>query len=610
MEMVKLLLNKDYQPPKDEESNDSKSRPKRGKGVHQERFFLGATTTAVATGTTTDSSSDDSSKKDEFQVTSSIDLNASDSLGRTCIHHLVQPFPDGSFTSNIDLLRLLHRAGASLTKHDLAGLSPLQYGAINGCQHLCDELTRLINDQTSSTEATIERFYINDPNKDLLDSSPDFYADAQELIDKHLASHPTRTENPAYQVDELSGMSLTGEVLIDRGKNEPFDVRLLRTDVNYGPYGFYNFYRMQIIKHKSKKNLFFLFTRWGRVGDSGQHQLTPYSTLEECQKEFLKVFREKTGNAWKDTEHFEIKPKKYTLIKLSDRELHKHANVAVNFHRLQSDQTHPSSKLQSTSYQTFLNTLIHPQAIRTNLTKTSLDVEWMPVSQLKRETLQKTRDLLIKLKDLLDRKQELVIEMRKGKSIEQQNELKTLLETIYKYTNDYYTVVPLKGFANGKLPIIDNEQALKNQEKILDDLLELELAYKILLGAQANLKSMSPLDYLYKSMRCQFEAMNKDDFDSQLILRYIWASAPNVQVEQIFKIGRADEDERLFNSKLDNHYLLWHGTGICNLISVLTRGNFLCRRLSRDRERVLSFRSSGWTIGRNSDGKFIWQSKI
>jgi len=102
-------------------------------------------------------------EKDAIKVTSSIDLNASDALGRTCIHHLVQPFSDGSYTSNIELLRLLHLSGALLIKHDLAGLSPLQYGAINGCQYLCDELIKLINDKTNSTQATIEHIYINDP---------------------------------------------------------------------------------------------------------------------------------------------------------------------------------------------------------------------------------------------------------------------------------------------------------------------------------------------------------------------------------------------------------------------------------------------------------------
>jgi hypothetical protein len=66
--------------------------------------------------------------------------------------------------------------------------------------------------------------------------------------------------------------------------------------------------------------------------------------------------------------------------------------------------------------------------------------------------------------------------------------------------------------------------------------------------------------------------MNKDDILSQLILRYIWTSSPSIEVEQIFKIARPNEDERLRKRNLNNHYLLWHGTNICNLISILTRG--------------------------------------
>jgi len=401
-------------------------------------------------------------------------------------------------------------------------------------------------------------------------------------------------------------MSVTGEVLIDTDKNEPYDVRLTKTDVNYGTHGLYNFYRMQIIKHKSKNNLYFLFTRWGRIGDDqGQYQLTPYSTIDECRKEFLKVFREKTGNAWKDTDQFEVKPKKYTLIKLSEREMHKYSNVPIDFNRLQSE--HVSSKLQPDVFKEFLKTLINRQAIRLNIDKTQLDIEWMPVSQLKRETLEKARQLLIKLGKNIRKKQELSLAIQRSKTIEQQNELKTILESIYKHTNEYYTIVPLRGYADQKLTIIDDENQLKKQEKILDDLLELELSYKILLGAQANLKTISPLDYLYKSMNCQFETMNKDDIDSQLILRYIWASASNIAVEQIFKIARPNEDERLFKSNLDNHYLLWHGTGICNLISILTRG-ILSEEFKDIYFRGYFFlRTSCWTFGCNSNWKFIWK---
>ncbi|CAF3484731.1 unnamed protein product [Rotaria sordida] len=572
IDIVKLLLNKDYSPDDNQTPTQQPVNYRRGprSKARKGKFFLGVTTNDTTTDTD-EASNDKTSKK--FQRTSLVNLNATDIHGRTCIHHLIQPFPDGSYTNNIDLLRLLHSCGASLTTTDLSGLTPLDYSIKNNCQHLYDELTKLIRNKTSSIRTTKEKFSINDPNKKLLDKI-DFYNDAQNLINEYISNHPTnKSNNIEYKVDRLSGMSLTGEILIDTDKNEPYDVRLTKTDVNYGTYGLYNFYRMQIIKHKSKNNLYFLFTRWGRIGnDEGQHQLTPYSTFDECRKEFLKVFREKTGNSWKDTDQFQTKPKKYSLVRLNEREMKKYSNVPIDFDRLLAEHEHPSSQLQSSIYKNFIRTLINRQAFRNNIHKTQLDIEWMPVSQLKRETLEKARDLLIKIKETIEKKNNFATENQHKKTSDQKNEIKSILESIYQYTNEYYTLIPQNGYSDEKLAVIDNEDLLKAQEKILDDLFELELSYKILLGAQANLKSISPLDYLYKSMNCQFQGLNKDDIDSQLILRYIWTSAPDIQIEQIFKIARPNEDERLTKCNLSNHYLLWHGTGICNLISILTRG--------------------------------------
>ena len=44
--------------------------------------------------------------------------------------------------------------------------------------------------------------------------------------------------------------------------------------------------------------MYILFTRWGRIGDSGQYQHTPYHKLSEAVTEFCKIFRAKTGNYW------------------------------------------------------------------------------------------------------------------------------------------------------------------------------------------------------------------------------------------------------------------------------------------------------------------------
>ncbi|CAF4799061.1 unnamed protein product, partial [Rotaria sp. Silwood2] len=144
----------------------------------------------------------------------------------------------------------------------------------------------------------------------------------------------------------------------------------------------------------------------------------------------------------------------------------------------------------------------------------------------------------------------------------QKSEFKSILDSICNLTNEYYTIIPLQGYGDERLPMIDNEQAVKAQQQKLDDIIELELSYKILLAAQANLNKISPLDYLYKSINCQFEAMNQYHIDSQFILRYISTSASIINVEQIFKIARPNDNEHLFQQNLENHYLLWHGTNI------------------------------------------------
>jgi hypothetical protein len=291
---------------------------------------------------------------------------------------------------------------------------------------------------------------------------------------------------------------------------------------------------------------------------------------------------------------------------LNENELKKYPNVPIDFDRLQAEHEQPPSQLQSSIYKTLMQTFLTRQAIRNNIHKTPLDIEWMPVSQLKRETLEKARDFLLKIKETIEKKDKLNTDNAHTKTIDQKSELKLFLESLHQYTNEYYTLIPLNSYSDDKLLVIDNDETLKQQEKILDDLFQLELSYKILLGAQANLKQISPLDYVYKSLQCQFEALNKDDMDSQFLLRYIWTSAPNVKVEQIFKIARANEDEQLGKCNIGNRYLLWHGTGICNLISILTRGSLYLT--STNQFEWIYFRTSGWIFSCKCDWEFIWNS--
>ncbi|CAF3979132.1 unnamed protein product [Rotaria sp. Silwood1] len=515
-----------------------------------------------------------------FEEPTSIDLNATDALGRTCIHHLALPLLesyDVFYANNIELLELLHSAGASLIIPDQMGLTPLNYAAKqHGCKHLYDKLRELVNEcPMEIEEIPRKRFIVNDPNNNLL-GLPDYYSDAQQYIEEYIATQSMNISSSVYKVDPLSRMSETADVVIDSQNNEPFDVRLTITDVDDGLIGLYNFYRMQIIKQRTETDLYLLFSRWGRIGGSaGQHKLTPYSSIDECRAEFCKIFLEKTGNTWDNPNRFERQPKKYTVVQLKNTQTCKSTDVPVDFQRLNDETQHIPSKLHSDAYKNFFKMFLNSGAVRTNLEKANLDIEWMPVSQLKSESVKRARDILTKLKADIEHKDQLklLIQQRNIDDMsDEQAEFKLLLESICQLTNEYYSVIPLQGYGSEKLPVIDTIESVRAHAQKLDDILELELSYKILLAAQANLNRMSPLDYLYKSINCQFEALSPDDIDSQFILRYIRVSAPNTKVEQIFKVSRANDDEHFNERNVGNGYLLWHGTNICNLISILMRG--------------------------------------
>ncbi len=85
--------------------------------------------------------------------------------------------------------------------------------------------------------------------------------------------------------------------MVDESQDIPYDVLMTKVDVRIGEWGLYNFYKMQVI-HNTEKNLYILFTCWGRIGDEGQYQRTPYGTIEEATQEFAKIFKAKSGNEW------------------------------------------------------------------------------------------------------------------------------------------------------------------------------------------------------------------------------------------------------------------------------------------------------------------------
>ena len=91
---------------------------------------------------------------------------------------------------------------------------------------------------------------------------------------------------------------------------------MVKVDLKNGLYGDYVFYKMQLL-YDSNKDLYVIFTRWGRIGENGANQRTPFPKLDQAKAEYVKIFKEKTGNNFLELDKFQHIPKKYKLVKVN-----------------------------------------------------------------------------------------------------------------------------------------------------------------------------------------------------------------------------------------------------------------------------------------------------
>jgi len=110
---------------------------------------------------------------------------------------------------------------------------------------------------------------------------------------------------------------------------------------------------------------------------------------------------------------------------------------------------------------------------------------------------------------------------------------------------------------------------------MLNNLTDVCLARKLVMAASLNVNELHPYDYCYVSFRIRLEALEKTNGEYEAIQKYYEntkAGCPKA-LKRIFRLQRKGEGELIQQWKhLDNHYLLWHGSGIANFIGILSEG--------------------------------------
>ena len=147
----------------------------------------------------------------------------------------------------------------------------------------------------------------------------DYERDSQEYMDEIIPKLLAENERAECEVDSHEATEKHWTVVKDEiEKNFYFDALMKKVDIKKYYYVLDNFYVLQILWDEVKK-LYIVWTRWGRSGTIGQYQRTPFGKLEDAKKEFAKIFKQKSGWAWKDVAGYYKIEKKYDVKRIGGK---------------------------------------------------------------------------------------------------------------------------------------------------------------------------------------------------------------------------------------------------------------------------------------------------
>ena len=287
----------------------------------------------------------------------------------------------------------------------------------------------------------------------------------------------------------------------------------------------------------SSPNRYWIFRSWGRIGTIiGKTTTHEYNDLKEAVKQFHKIYKEKTNNEFTVT-NFIRHPGKYHRLTTSDETVKK------------ADLTQSSSL--SKPVEDLLKLLVDENLMNDFMIVFRLDTKKMP---------------LAKIGQMEIRQANIVLKEIKAKLIQRESR-----ERLVEVSNRFYSLIPQSVTADD---VIDSKEKLKEKAELLKSIRDLQFTYR-LLHKETRERAGNILDDFYKDLNVKIEHLEKDSYEYHVIATYANETQMNcdLEIEEVFKISRSD-DELLYEpyENLPNKTLLWHGSRIINIASILSQG--------------------------------------
>eukprot|EP01099_Mayorella_cantabrigiensis_P002446 TRINITY_DN2071_c0_g1_i1.p1 TRINITY_DN2071_c0_g1~~TRINITY_DN2071_c0_g1_i1.p1 ORF type:complete len:669 (+),score=180.31 TRINITY_DN2071_c0_g1_i1:1060-3066(+) len=357
-------------------------------------------------------------------------------------------------------------------------------------------------------------------------------------------------------VDPLVGEDVVRDYhVLDLGQDNLYDVVLNMADVTTGINSFYGLQILERDEGKKGKDgkAFQLFRKWGRVGTSiGGNKLEPYDSRHSAIAMFSKLYLEKTGNEWSSRAGAPKQPGKFYPIEIDYGE-------ELDLESLKTKMASSRSKLHP-RVQNIVTLIFDIKLMEQSLVEMEIDLKKMPLGKLSKRHIQNGYEALKDIESVLADDS---MDERKRK-----NELLSL-------TNKFYTLIP-HDFGTGDLKLIDTKEALKDKMKLMEALIDIEIATSILKTSGGDgVAGESIIDSNYRKLKTRLRGLKQDSEQYKLFEQYVknQAGSFKLDVVDILEVNREGEDQRFETKKhLGNRMLLWHGSRLTNYVGILSQG--------------------------------------
>ena len=310
-----------------------------------------------------------------------------------------------------------------------------------------------------------------------------------------------------------------------------------------------SYYKLQVLESDTG-NRFWLFRSWGRIGTTvGGSRTESFHSAGSACEQFETHYQEKSGNPWEynGTDLFKKHAQKYSPIDVDYGDDDKAKKTAEN--------SSIKSELPK-QVQDLMKILFDVDSMKKTMLEFELDLEKMPLGRLSKKQLQSAYTCLTDLNKLIE---------KGGTNAE-----------FIGSSNKFYTLVP-HSFGVENPPLIDTVEMIKNKIDMIDNLMEIEIAYN-LMNADTD-SDINPLDAHYEQLKTELVPLKKDSEEFQLIEKYVQNTHAathdtyTLDVEDVFKVERKAEKRRYKPfKKLHNRQLLWHGSRVTNYVGILSHG--------------------------------------